>query len=144
MAIDTARALVDRYGRIGSVLTGRTDRPGFAPGQLATVTLPQHGLAAVQMLIESISAEIPGGLDEVWYTVTAISGDPYGGWQEYFRKLQRAGQPYIIAREGEILVLARVVAANAGCGAAVAVSFAVPSSVIGVMAVGDGEIGAAA
>jgi len=38
----------------------------------------------------------------------------------------------------------RVVAANAGCGAAVAVSFAVPSSVIGVMAVGDGEIGAAA
>jgi hypothetical protein len=144
MAIDTARALVDRYGRIGSVLTGRTDRPGFAPGQLATVTLPQHGLAAVQMLIESISAEIPGGLDEVWYTVTAISGDPYGGWQEYFRKLQRAGQPYIIAREGEILVLVRVVAANAGCGAAVAVSFAVPSSVIGVMAVGDGEIGAAA
>lgn len=143
MAIDTARALVERYGRIGQVVTGRTPYPGFAAGQIARVQLPQHGLDA-DLLIESVEAEVPEGLDEVWYALTLISGDVYGGWQAYYRALQRAGQPYIIAREGEILVLVRTAAAGAACGAAVAVSYAVPSSVIGVMVIGDGEIGAAA
>jgi hypothetical protein len=101
-AIAAAQACLDRYGSITSSVTCYTDTPGFAPGQLSSVDFPQHGLAA-DYLIESISAEWAPGTDSIHYTVHAISGDTFGGWQEYFRRLMKIGRQFVI-NENEVVV----------------------------------------
>lgn len=148
-ALDTATALIDRYGRIGTIVEGRTRAAHFEPGQVATVNLPRHGIVGQEMLIESVSAEhvdvqAPGrDHGEVWYNLRAISGDPFGGWQEYFRKLLGANRSLVIGREGEILVLLRAAAAAVECGVSIeSVETVAPESRIGIMAIGTGEIGA--
>lgn len=140
-AIDTARALVDRYGRVGTVVTGRTRVAGFRAGQLVTIDLPKHGLHSEACLIESLTADVKP-MQEVWYTIRAITGDAFGGWQEYFRKLVQAGRSLVIEREGEILVMVRLLDAPVACGASLAVTSSTPSSAIGVLEIGLGEIAA--
>ncbi|MDM7916447.1 MAG: hypothetical protein QUU85_14480 [Candidatus Eisenbacteria bacterium] len=141
-AIDTAVALIERYGTIGKILTAVSRSADFAPGQVATVDLPEFGLVGASMLIESVSADYSAEIDEVWYTITARTGDAFGGWQEYFRKLAQVGRQMIIGREGEILVLLRSAAETAECDAAVALETEAPESRIGLMQIGTGEIGA--
>jgi hypothetical protein len=141
-AIDTAVALIGRYGTIGKVLSAVSRSADFEPGQIATANLPEFGLVDVAMLIESIAAAYSTELDEVWYTITARTGDAFGGWQEYFRKLAQVGRQMIIGREGEILVLLRAAAETVECGGTIAVETEAPESRIGIMEIGTGEIGA--
>jgi hypothetical protein len=142
-ALDTAIALIGRYGQIGTVVEGRTRAATFTPGQVATVTLPRHGILAEAMLIESVDAEVvPSDPPEVWYAVRAMSGDPWGGWQEYFRSLQTKNRSFVIGREGEVLALARSAAEAVECADVIEVLTSAPESRIGIMAVGTGEVGA--
>jgi hypothetical protein len=101
-AISATQAILDRYGTIGTSVTCYTDTPGFAPGQLSTVDFPQHGLSGY-FLIESISAEWPVGSDSIRYAINAISGDTFGGWQQYFRRLLKIGRQFVI-NENEVVV----------------------------------------
>jgi len=140
-ALETALALIERYGRIGTVVEGRTRAAIYEPGQVVTVNLPRHKLFNAEMLIDSVSAEYNDELGEVWYTVRAISGDPFGGWQEYFRKLTTAGRSMVVGREGEVLALARIADELVLCADGVSVDYVEPESRIGIMAVGIGQIG---
>jgi hypothetical protein len=101
-AISATQAILDRFGSIGTSITCYTDVAGFAPGQLSPVDFPQHGLTG-DYLIESINAEWPAGADAIWYTVKAISGDTFGSWQAYYRRLQKIGREFVI-NENEVVV----------------------------------------
>lgn len=140
-AIETTLALIQRYGRIGTVVQAGTREPGLAAGQMVRIRVPELGYDKT-LLIESVTATVPAGMDEIWYTVRAIEGDPFGGWQEYFRRLLQGGRQIILAREGEILVLVRVLAAGVRCLDDVAIEMAAPESRIGILTIGRGEIGA--
>ncbi len=142
-AIDLAVALIERYGEIGTVLEGRTLAATLEPGQVATVNLPRHGLVNEEMLIESVSAEYDAETDLVWHTLRALSGDAWGGWQEYFRRLLKSNRATVIGREGEVLVLLRAAAAQVSCDATASVATVGPESRIGIGAIGTMEIGAA-
>jgi hypothetical protein len=140
-AIDVAVALVDRYGQISTILEGMTRSGVLEPGQVVTVNLPNHNLVDAEMLVESVTADYQSEVNEVWYSVKAISGDPFGGWQQYFRKLLDAGKSYVIGREGEVLALLRMSSEAVGCTDGVVVTTAAPESRIGYMQIGTGQIG---
>lgn len=141
-AIDTAVALIARYGEIAQTVDVTTRLADFSPGMVATVDFPRLGLNAAEMLIETVSAQYEPEEDRVWYTLHAISGDPFGGWQSYFRKLTEAGKQMVAGQESEVLVLLRTVAETVECDATVAVATDLPESRIGIMCIGTGEIGA--
>jgi hypothetical protein len=101
-AIAATQAILDRYGTINTSIACYTDVPGFAPGQLSSVDFPQHGLTG-DYLIESIHAEWPAESDSIRYSINAISGDTFGGWQQYFRRLLRIGRQFVI-NENEVVV----------------------------------------
>jgi hypothetical protein len=144
-ALDTAIALIERYGKVGTVVEGKTRAGVLEPGQVITVNLPRHGIVGQEMLIDSIAAEFNSEVGEVWYSLTAMSGDPFGGWQNYFRKLIAGGRSLVIGREGEVLVLTRAMAEGVACSAVLGSPQSIaPESRIGIMAVGTGEIGAEA
>lgn len=81
--------LLDKYDEIGAVVVGKTRLPGFHAGQEVVVDFPNHDINTVDMLIDSVNAEIVvvGNEQEIWYTIRAITGDPYGGYQQHYRKV---------------------------------------------------------
>jgi hypothetical protein len=101
-AIGATQAILDRYGTIGTSIACYTDVSGFSPGQLCPVDFPQHGLTG-DYLVESIHAEWAPGADSIRYSVNAISGDTFGSWQAYFRRLLRIGRQFVI-NENEVVV----------------------------------------
>jgi hypothetical protein len=141
-ALETAVALIARYGHIGTVVNGRSRAGIFTPGQIVTVDLPRHQIRGEEMLIDSVDAEFVDETGEVWYTVQAMSGDPFGGWQDYFRRLLQGGRALVVGREGEILVLTRAATETVECSDAIDVDTMGPENRIGIMAIGTGEIGA--
>ncbi len=89
IALEKAGDLLNRFAEIGKVVTGRTRLAGFRAGQEVNVHLPDFGVTNTLMLIDTVDAEIisTSDGDEVWYMLRAITGDPFGGWMEHFRKL---------------------------------------------------------
>jgi hypothetical protein len=82
-----AGQLLTRYATQGTQLQFNTLTPGFAPGQLITVNLPDHNLINVQMLIESVNASDQVDGLNIWYSVTAVLGPYDVGWVDFFSKL---------------------------------------------------------
>jgi hypothetical protein len=76
--------------------------PGFAPGSTRPGRLPTARLTG-DYLIESIHAEWAPGADAIRYSVNAISGDTFGSWQAYFRRLLKIGRQFVI-NENEVVV----------------------------------------
>ncbi|MGE5589195.1 MAG: hypothetical protein ACM3ZA_00990 [Bacillota bacterium] len=92
-AFQSANAKLRQYARIGRRLRFRTRRPGLAPGQLLTVTLPEHALDGTEMLIESVS--ISDEADILWYDVLAVEGPEQGSWSRMFRAMATRGQAFV-------------------------------------------------
>jgi hypothetical protein len=101
-AIAAVQAILDRYGTIDVTLECLTDQPGYTPGQLVPCTFAQHDIDD-DYLIEAVTAVVPPALDAIWYTLQCRSGDPYGGWQEYFRRILKIGREFVI-NDNEVVV----------------------------------------
>lgn len=81
--LEKAAGQLAKYGVEGGVLRYVTRRSGLAPGQVQTVTLPEHDLAGAELLIERITVERhreDGGY-RYWRTVEAVEGPTRGGWE---------------------------------------------------------------
>lgn len=104
LATDYALGLLRQFGKIQYQLDIETDQSGLRSGQLIQVTLPRFGLNA-QYLIQRIDFEDFTGT-KLRYRVTAVSGEPFGTWQQFFRGLAATGQPFLL-RENEVLMLLR-------------------------------------
>lgn len=85
-AFAEAAALLAKYTQKAVTLQFQTKRAGLAPGQLLTVTIPQHGFAAAQFLIQSIHISDEDG-QVIWYDVTAIQGPVNQTWVQFFGQL---------------------------------------------------------
>lgn len=104
LALDRALAQLRRYGQVPVELDIDTDTTGLEAGQLLSVTLPDHDLTGT-WLIESVTAQARQDND-LRYSVRALSGEAFGGWQEYFRRQREARRTYVI-RENETLIILR-------------------------------------
>ncbi len=105
-AFEWTGELLDKYDSIGTVVVGKTRLPGFHAGQEVVVNFPNHNVDNVDMLIDTVNAEvIRVGEDgdtpvyEIWYTIRAITGDPYGDYASHYRKVPPVKGPLRFANE---------------------------------------------
>ena len=95
---ELAEDLVTRFGLVTLMFECVTRDPGYASGQEVDVTFPNLELNAEAFLIDSVSAQLVytsedgSDTEEIWYTITAITGDPFGGWMQHFRKRPGSSQ----------------------------------------------------
>lgn len=141
-AIAAVQAILDRYATIGRVFQCATAENGLRPGQLVTVDFPEHDIDEETFLIESVSGSLTSDGSELWYEVRALSGDPFGGWQEYFRKIQRIGRQFVI-RENEVVVGLNELSDSATAADAITEDADAPESRVGFARVGFSTVGAA-
>ena len=103
LAMDYAIGLLRKYGHIPQQLDIETDQTGLRAGQLMRVVLPRFGIDA-QYLLQRVERQDFTGT-KMRYRITALDGEPFGTWQEFFRKLSFA-KPFLL-RENEVLMLLR-------------------------------------
>ena len=85
-AFAEAASLLAKYTQKAVTLQFQTQRAGLAPGQLLSVTIPQHGFSAASFLIQSIHISDEDG-QVIWYDVTAIQGPVNQTWVQFFGQL---------------------------------------------------------
>lgn len=103
-AEDAANAKLDKYAVIGETLEFTTRTSGLEAGQLATVTLAEHGFDAEEMLIQEVEMREDQGY--IWYDVEAVSGPVGDSWQRFFSRLlaSKVGQIKKSASGSELLI----------------------------------------
>ena len=84
-AFELAASTLADYCRDAEQFVFATTREGLAVGQLATITYPQLGLNASEMLISAIKTVLL--VDTVTYYVTAIKGPLLGSWTQLFKRI---------------------------------------------------------
>lgn len=103
-AQERSEALLRKYGIISTTVEFETDCDGLKAGQLISVDLIKHSISST-FLIQRVS--ITDVTDRMLrYFVTALSGENIGGWVDFFKKMAKAGQAYVI-RENEVLLKIR-------------------------------------
>lgn len=137
LAIEKARGLLRRYGRIPRVVEFETDQDGLAAGQLVNIKVAAHQLDG-QFLIDSVRAKDVRGRF-LRCTVRALDGESVGGWADFFRKLAQAGRKFVI-RENEVVMLLRSMRDAVVCGDSLTVSTGAPESRVGYAGVGLSEV----
>lgn len=138
--IQTVFALIERFGKLGKIVTAETREPGLRVGQLIHIDVPEHGLDG-DFLIEALTATVPPGMTEIWYQVTARQGDPYGSWQAFFRQLLSVRKPFTLGKEDESLTHLRNVSVPVVADVNVVVDEDAPEDRIGFLLIGRGEVG---
>ena len=113
-SLEAGQALLDKYGVIGQQFVYAIRDWGLAPGQIVTQTYGEYGLAAAELLIESVRiAEIGAG--ELAYTIKAITGPVMGDWTGFFGMLA-AMRDEVVGRlnvgTDQILIVVRVIAGD--------------------------------
>lgn len=104
-AFELANAKLDKYGTVGRKVRFQTRRQGLEPGQLLTVTLPEHFITSKELLIDKI--EITTENDIVWYTIEAVQGPSHGSWAQLFYHMASRGEAFVVREnisEEQILI----------------------------------------
>lgn len=88
-ALSAAVAKLEKYGIVGKQFSFPIRTWGLKPGQMVTVTYPEYGLNADDLLVESVDiTEIAP--NELRYFIKAIEGPELGDWTGFFKKLKDA------------------------------------------------------
>jgi hypothetical protein len=75
----------------------------YRAGELVDVDLPSHGIKE-QMLVADVRVQDTGAADHrLTYTVRLVSGESFGGWVQFFRKLADKNKTFVI-RENEMVI----------------------------------------
>jgi len=102
-ALDYSDGLLRRYAKIAETITFDTELIGLRSGQLITLELPAHGVSG-SFLIGRVDMQDVGFTDgSLRYSVECLSGEAFGGWIQFFKRLAESKATYVI-RENEILV----------------------------------------
>jgi len=99
LALEKARGLIRKFGRIPNVLRFGTDVPGLQAGMLLPVNLAELGLSG-NWLIESVHIRPEGTF--LRYEGEAVDGAHLGGWIEFWKKFYESDRQFI-ARENEVI-----------------------------------------
>ena len=99
LALDKARGLLDKFGRLPNVLRASTDVPGLQAGMLAPANLSELGLSG-NWLIESVRIRNQGTF--LRYDIEAVDGEHLGGWVEFWKKFYESDRQFV-ARENEVI-----------------------------------------
>ena len=118
LAMDYAIGLLRKFGHIPRQLDIETDEIGLKAGQLIQITLPRFNLNGQYLLQRVEITDLTGS--KLRYQLTALDGEPFGTWQEFFRGLG-ASKPFLL-RENEVLMLLRTFFETINCAETFAAS----------------------
>lgn len=105
LARDRAAGLLRRFGVIETTLRFRSRVTGWEPGQLLSVSRPEHGLSGDFLITRvDLSHEVK---DEYRYTVTAVSGEAVESWVAFFKRIADAR---LLSRRSQNEVKSQVIA----------------------------------
>jgi hypothetical protein len=95
VALEYGDDLIARFGADGvpKIIELKTRTAGYRAGQSATADFPNNDVDNEPCFIEEVNGEINEELDEVWYSIRATTGDPFGSWMEHFRKDEATKPP---------------------------------------------------
>lgn len=97
--------LLDRHANIPEIVDVMMDLTGlqqvFRSGEIQRIDLTKFGLAG-DYLIDSVSLTDRGD-SELRYDYTALSGNSLGSWTDWFRKLARSGQEFVVSETETLL-----------------------------------------
>lgn len=102
LALEYAQGLLRKFGEIPLTITYDTFLDGLQAGHLQNVYMPEHGIENELYLITKVDwQDVQKTL--IRYRVTAVSGEPLGGWVDFFKKLAEANRT-APARANELLM----------------------------------------
>lgn len=104
-ARDKATDLLRRFAEIREKLDFTTQKLGLEQGHILTVELPDLNIDA-EYLIESVNYRVKDN-NTFRMDVSALSGEPYGGWQDFFKHLVLETDEAIAAGKDEDVILLR-------------------------------------
>ncbi len=101
-AIAFSEGLLRRFANIQMQVTFDTYIK-YRAGELVEVDFPNHGIKE-QMLVAEVNIKDIGSVDNrLLYTVRLVSGESFGGWVNFFKKLAEQNKTFVI-RENEVVV----------------------------------------
>lgn len=102
-ALEYTSGLLRRYANISKTITLES-YTAYEAGQLVNVNFPTHGISE-DMLVSSVKVTTLGAGEDMRliYSVKLVSGESFGGWTNFFKKLVENNSTYTI-RENEVLV----------------------------------------
>lgn len=101
-ALEYVGGLLRRFASIQMTVTFDTFTQ-YRAGELVSVNLPSHSINE-QMLVSSVTVSDIGAADgRLKYKVAMVSGESFGGWVNFFKKLAEQNKTFLI-RENEILI----------------------------------------
>ena len=106
-ALTKAQGLLRRFGSIDKIVMYKTRTAGIEPGQLQRIEVAEHDING-DYLIDRVIITLEDNGEDLRYDITALSGEAFGGWAEFFQRLALHGRRYAI-RENEVLVLLRTI-----------------------------------
>jgi len=112
-AISIATGKLEKYTKVARQITYDTYTAGLAEGQLQTITLPEYNINSTDFLIDKVTISELDGAGRLVYTVHAIDGETFGGWQKFYRDLLRQNVKTNL-RENELLVVLQTVQESQG------------------------------
>lgn len=112
-ALDIANGKLTKYSKIMNEITYDTYTTGLAAGQLQNINLTQYGISSTDFLIDNVEVSELDGTGRLIYSVHAIDGETFGGWQKFYRDLLRQDLKMSI-RENELLVILSTIAESQG------------------------------
>lgn len=112
-ALDIANGKLTKYTKIMREITYDTYVGGLAAGQLQNINLTKYGISSNDFLIDKVQISELDGAGKLIYTIHAIDGETFGGWQKFYRELLRSDLKMSI-REDELLVILNTIAESQG------------------------------
>jgi hypothetical protein len=112
-ALDIANGKLNKYSKIMNEITYDTYTAGLSAGQLQNINLTKYGISSTDFLIDNVKVSELDGAGRLIYTVHAIDGETFGGWQKFYRDLLRSDLKMSI-RENELLVILSTIVESQG------------------------------
>lgn len=102
-ALEIASGKLRKYTKILKEITFDTFTSGLSSGQLININLPKYNISS-DFLIDRVDIAELDGKGNFQYSIHAVDGETFGGWQNFFKDLMRQNLKLSI-RENEILIL---------------------------------------
>ena len=112
-ALDIANGKLTKYAKVMNEITYDTYTAGLSAGQLQNINISKYNISSTDFLIDKVQITELDGTGRLIYSVHAIDGETFGGWQKFYRDLLRADLKMSI-RENELLVILSTVAEAQG------------------------------
>lgn len=101
-ALQFSEGLIEKYAKITNKISFNTEYASVEPGELLPVVKTLYGINE-SFLIENVTIFAIDSAT-IGYSVSGLSGESVGGWEDFFKQIINTGKKYVIGAN-EVLIL---------------------------------------